>query len=43
MSIASPKDRRQAVTEVCWLRHLSYRTEQAYLSVIRNFVRFHRN
>jgi integron integrase len=41
MSIASPKDLYQAVTEVCRLRHLSYRTEQTYLSAIRNFVRFH--
>src|SRR5271165_7341594 len=41
MSIASPNDLFQATREVCRLKHLSYRTEQTYLSVIRNFVRFH--
>jgi hypothetical protein len=42
MSITSPKDLFQAIREVCRLRHLSYRTEQTYLSVIHNFVRFHK-
>lgn len=41
MSIGCPKEIYRAVSEVCRLRHLSYRTEQTYLSVIGNFLRFH--
>jgi len=40
MSIGRPKDLCQAVTEVCWPWHLSYRTEQTYLRVICDFALF---
>ena len=42
MSIASPKELYDAVSEVMRLRHLSLQTEKPYLSVINDFMQFHR-
>ena len=41
MSITSPKDLYEAVRNVLRLKHYSYHTEQTYLGVIRDYVRFH--
>ncbi len=43
MSIATPADLYSACREVLRLRHLSYRTEQTYLGVIRRYIAFHGN
>ena len=43
MSITTPADLYDACREVLRLRHLSYRTEQTYLGVIRRYVGFHGN
>jgi integron integrase len=41
MSIDSPQELYQAVQDTLRRRHFSYRTEQRYLEVIRDYVRFH--
>ena len=41
MSIDSPHKLYQAVQDTIRRRHYSYRTEQRYLGVIRDYVRFH--
>src|SRR5690348_3353511 len=41
MSIDSPQKLYQAVQDTLRRRHYSYRTEQRYLDVIRDYVRFH--
>jgi hypothetical protein len=41
MSIASPRELYDAVSEAMRLRHLSLQTKKTYLGVIRDFVRFH--
>ena len=43
MSIQTPAQLYKACREVLWLRHLSYRTEQTYLGVIRRYVAYHGN
>src|SRR2546423_543375 len=41
--IESPVDLFEAAREIFRLRHLSYRTEQTYLGVIRKYLAFHDN
>lgn len=41
MSIKTPAELYQACREILRLRHLSYRTEQTYLGVIRRYLAFH--
>jgi hypothetical protein len=41
MSTASPQKLYQAVQDTLRRRHYSYRTEQRYLDVLRDYVRFH--
>jgi integron integrase len=41
MSITSPQELYDAVRKTMRLRHYSYRTEQTYLGVIEDYVKFH--
>ena len=42
MSIATPKELYDEVRKVMRLKHYSYHTEQTYIGVIHDFVRFHK-